>query len=117
MAEGEECRNDLGGSREEIFKLRYAFSKEEDWKTASERVARVVGAAEENAGQREEWIARFKEILENFYFIPGGRIIRNAGRKRGMLLNCFVQYLVFTDSSIIFASSYLLLANRKLPNL
>jgi len=88
MAECEECRTDLGGSRDEIFKLRYAFSPEEDWKTACDRVSRVIGSAE-NGGLREEWIPKFKEILENFYFIPGGRIIRNSGRQRGMLLNCF----------------------------
>lgn len=88
MAECEECEVGLGGTREEIFQLRYAFINNETWPAACERVAQAVSSAE--VKDREQWNVKFREILENFLFLPGGRILRNAGRQRPMMLNCFV---------------------------
>jgi ribonucleoside-diphosphate reductase alpha chain len=87
--ECEECEIGLGGTREEIFKLRYAINKDETWDEASVRVGNVVSMAEVDE-VRKEWASRFTEIIKNMYFIPGGRILRNAGRKKGMLINCYI---------------------------
>lgn len=85
----EECEIGLGGNREEIFKLRYAFDENESWKRLSERVSSVIGVAEREE-ERNKWTPRFMEIINNMYFIPAGRIMKNAGRKKGMLINCYV---------------------------
>ncbi len=62
------------GFSETIFKQRYAITPNETWKEACERVAKHIGAAEN--GNREKWIGRFSEMLEDNLFIPGGRICR-----------------------------------------
>jgi ribonucleoside-diphosphate reductase alpha chain len=85
----EECEAPLLGSREEIFNLRYAMTDSETWPEACDRTAKAVAAAE-NGGGSDEVAASFSEVMRNFYFIPGGRIVRNAGRKKGMMINCFV---------------------------
>jgi ribonucleoside-diphosphate reductase alpha chain len=89
MKNCEECDIGLGGTQEEIFKLRYAFDETETWKGLSERVGGVISLAEPEE-VRGEWAARFIETINNMYFIPAGRIIKNAGRKKGMLINCYV---------------------------
>ncbi len=53
------------------------------------RVARAVAAAEPQDGA--EWEARFGALLEDWRFLPGGRILADAGTGRTVtLLNCFV---------------------------
>jgi ribonucleoside-diphosphate reductase alpha chain len=53
------------------------------------RVATAVAAAE-TVG-RAEWAQRYRELLDGFRFIPGGRILAGAGTGRKVtLLNCFV---------------------------
>lgn len=53
------------------------------------RVAAAVAAAE---GRRAgDWATRFRELLADFRFLPGGRILAGAGTGRSAtLLNCFV---------------------------
>lgn len=79
----------LEGLSNEIFKLRYAANKNESWEQACERTAFAIGANEGN-GQKDHYITNYKRILYDRDFIPGGRILRNAGRVKGMLMNCFV---------------------------
>jgi ribonucleoside-diphosphate reductase alpha chain len=79
----------LEGYRNEIFKLRYAYTPDETWAQACERTANFVGVAENGSEDRERWVNSFAEIIRKFWFIPGGRIMRNAGRKHGMMINCF----------------------------
>lgn len=53
------------------------------------RVARAVAGAEP-AG-RDDWAARYRALLEDWRFLPGGRILAGAGSGRTVtLLNCFV---------------------------
>ncbi|HML13519.1 MAG TPA: adenosylcobalamin-dependent ribonucleoside-diphosphate reductase [Xanthobacteraceae bacterium] len=53
------------------------------------RVARALAAVESN--DAEDWERRFYAILENFRFLPGGRIQAGAGTGRSVtLFNCFV---------------------------
>lgn len=54
-----------------------------------ERVARAVAAAEPSGAA--EWSRRFAALLEDWRFLPGGRILAGAGTGRSVtLLNCFV---------------------------
>jgi ribonucleoside-diphosphate reductase alpha chain len=68
-------------------------SIEDTWR----RVARAVAAPEADA---VEWAERFHGILEGFRFLPGGRIIANAGTERTSttLFNCYVMGTI--DDSI-----------------
>ena len=71
-----------------IFKQRYALSHEETWDEACERVANHISSAEN--GNRDKWGQRFKTVMVNNRFVPGGRIWYGSGRMKGQLLNCFV---------------------------
>jgi ribonucleoside-diphosphate reductase alpha chain len=51
------------------------------------RIARAAASIEAEA---ESWEARFLEALEDFRFLPGGRIQAGAGRPGSVLFNCFV---------------------------
>ncbi len=54
-----------------------------------DRVALAVSGAE--AHHHNEWRERFRAILGDFRFLPGGRILASAGTsRRATLLNCFV---------------------------
>ena len=54
------------------------------------RVAEAVAQAE--APQvRDEWQMRFQEAIDDFRFLPAGRILSGAGTDRSVtLFNCFV---------------------------
>jgi ribonucleoside-diphosphate reductase alpha chain len=53
------------------------------------RVAATVAAAE--GSRAAQWATRFRELLADFRFLPGGRILAGAGTGRSVtLLNCFV---------------------------
>ncbi|PWB57646.1 MAG: ribonucleoside-diphosphate reductase, adenosylcobalamin-dependent [Nitrosomonadales bacterium] len=59
---------------------------EDSWR----RVARALAAAEKPECA-DEWAARFYGLLQDFKFLPGGRILAGAGtRHRVTLFNCFV---------------------------
>ncbi|MEM4311045.1 MAG: adenosylcobalamin-dependent ribonucleoside-diphosphate reductase [Nitrososphaerales archaeon] len=54
------------------------------------RVAREIASVEINDEKRREWEEKFYWLLEDFRFIPGGRILFGAGQKRrATLLNCY----------------------------
>lgn len=72
-----------------IFRERYARHEEETWEEAAQRIAEHVAAAEDN-GKVKKYTDRFKEQIVSGRFIPGGRILRGAGRPVAQLLNCFV---------------------------
>lgn len=77
------------GLAEIIFKDRYASHKEETFEEACDRIALCAARAEEN-GKFVVWKERFKDILVEGKFCPGGRIWYGAGRPKQQLLNCFV---------------------------
>jgi len=59
----------------------------EMWK----RLARELSSVEEAKEKQKEWQKRFYWLLEDFRFIPGGRIMFGAGQPRNAtLLNCYV---------------------------
>ncbi len=54
------------------------------------RVAREIASVETDSKKRREWEKKFSWLLEDFRFIPGGRIMFGAGQpRRATLLNCF----------------------------
>jgi ribonucleoside-diphosphate reductase alpha chain len=72
-------------------KYRYADHRTSERTIADtwRRVARALAAVEPHNAQ--DWEERFFSILEDFRFLPGGRIQAGAGTVRNMtLFNCFV---------------------------
>jgi ribonucleoside-diphosphate reductase alpha chain len=66
------------------------------------RIAAALAEAEAPA-ERARWTAEFRSALEDFKFIPAGRIVAGAGSARHVtLFNCFVMGTVPDDMSGIF---------------
>jgi ribonucleoside-diphosphate reductase alpha chain len=54
------------------------------------RVAREIASVEKDEATRKEWEEKFYWVLENYRFVPGGRILFGAGQPRkSTLLNCY----------------------------
>ena len=84
---------------EEIYNMTYRFGDETVDDTVS-RVAKYL-ASVEKISQRKHWETQFKNIMTNFNFVTGGRIMSNAGTglKNTTCLNCFTagaKVLTFT---------------------
>ncbi len=53
------------------------------------RVASELSSVEKDEGARREWASKYYWLLEDFRFVPGGRILFGAGQPRNAtLLNC-----------------------------
>ncbi|MEZ8217058.1 ribonucleoside-diphosphate reductase, adenosylcobalamin-dependent [Candidatus Fervidibacteria bacterium JGI MDM2 SSWTFF-3-K9] len=71
------------------------LTPEEMW----ERIAKVLSEMEETEEKRREWYEKFRWLLWNFRFIPGGRIMHAVGNPRKVTpFNCFV--LPIKDDSL-----------------
>lgn len=70
----------------EVAKSRY-FMNGEDWEQCTKRVASVVSTPDIVDKQKIQ--DSFQEMIYNMDFLPGGRILRNSGRPRGSLFNCY----------------------------
>ena len=54
------------------------------------RVARELALPEKNEEARKEWTAKFYWLLQEYRFVPGGRVLFGAGQSRkSTLLNCY----------------------------
>ncbi len=93
---------------EQIWQMKYRFtapdgtpidtSVEATW----DRIASALAAAEAPE-QQAKWTAEFKTALEDFRFLPAGRIVAGAGTERSVtLFNCFVMGTIPDDMSGIF---------------
>lgn len=68
-----------------------------------DRVANALAAVE--TFDRPRWTARFRETLDDFRFLPGGRIMAGAGTARRVtLFNCFVMGTLDDSLDGIFAA-------------
>jgi ribonucleoside-diphosphate reductase alpha chain len=80
---------------EEIWTAKYRFNAadgkgDSSFTETAQRVARAVAQAEPPE-LRPEWEHRFREAIEDFRFIPAGRVLAGAGTDRTVtLFNCFV---------------------------
>ena len=74
---------------ETVWRSRYRHADEPDVDATLDRVARALGEAE--TADRDAWTRRFRDAMEGFRFLPGGRILAGAGTgRRVTLMNCFV---------------------------
>ena len=93
---------------QQIWDMKYRFKsaddsvKERSIEDSWRRVARAMAAAEKEEN-REKWEDRFYALLEDYKFLPAGRILSGAGTKRQVtLFNCFVMGDIDDDMSSIF---------------
>ncbi|HEU4844164.1 MAG TPA: adenosylcobalamin-dependent ribonucleoside-diphosphate reductase [Burkholderiaceae bacterium] len=73
-----------------VWRTRYSGAPDGDADVQAtwSRVALALAAPE--AHGRDAWRARFEQVLAQFRFLPGGRILAGAGRTHGAtLFNCF----------------------------
>jgi ribonucleoside-diphosphate reductase alpha chain len=70
----------------EVAQSRY-FRDGEDWQSCVQRVVDVISSPD--ISNRQKITDEFNEMIYNMDFIPGGRILRNSGRPRGSLFNCY----------------------------
>jgi ribonucleoside-diphosphate reductase alpha chain len=71
------------------------LTPEEMW----ERIAKGLAEVEETEEKRREWYEKFRWLLSNFRFVPGGRIMHAVGNPRKVTpFNCFV--LPIKDDSL-----------------
>jgi ribonucleoside-diphosphate reductase alpha chain len=88
-----------------IWKSKYRYSNgtevhDEDIRETWRRVAVAVAAIEDDA---PAWEETFYEILKDYRFLPGGRILAGAGtRKSVTLFNCFVMGTLADSIESIF---------------
>lgn len=87
----------LTGLRQKVFFDRYALkdaegqrieqTPEEMWR----RVSRAIALSEQTPDTQQEWEEKFYQSLENFKFVPGGRILTGAGSGVDLTFyNCYV---------------------------
>ena len=84
-----------------IWETRYRAAGEAGIRDSWRRVAQAIAQAE--SGERDQWTARFTALLDDFRFLPGGRILAGAGSgHRVTLFNCFVMGTIEDDLEHIF---------------
>jgi ribonucleoside-diphosphate reductase alpha chain len=76
----------LSENAQAVAESRY-FLDGEDWEKCSLRVANTISTPEVN--NRDKIRDMFGEMIYNMDVLPGGRILRNCGRPRGSLFNCY----------------------------
>jgi len=64
--------------------------KKETWPQTVTRVSRYVASAELNEATELAFMAQVFEVIHDRLFLPGGRILANAGTGVKNLMNCFV---------------------------
>lgn len=90
----------LEGLQSAVHKLRYAASDKETWSQTVVRTANAISMAEKTPELRSKYGEMYYRSIVGFDFLPGGRILRNAGKVKGNLLNCFVLGVEDTIESI-----------------
>ena len=76
----------------EKYALRDAKGRQEEMRPEEmwRRVARELASPEKDEEKRMEWASKFFWLLQDWRFVPGGRILFGAGQSRkSTLLNCY----------------------------
>jgi ribonucleoside-diphosphate reductase alpha chain len=74
---------------QDIWAAKYRYGDERSISDTWARVARAVCAAD--GADSDKWARKYLDLLEDFRFLPGGRILAGAGTGREVtLFNCFV---------------------------
>ena len=81
--------DDLGKS---VLEMKYLAPGEKHPWHLWKRQAKALSSVEKTKKLQEKWEALFFDALENFKFVPGGRIMHGAGREdiTTTLNNCYV---------------------------
>ena len=79
-------KKELTANALEVASSRY-FMNGEDWEGCVNRVTGIVSMPD--TAQKQKIQEAFAEIIYQMDFLPGGRILRNCGRPRGSLFNCY----------------------------
>lgn len=75
----------------------YDSSIEDTWRRVATSLAKI------ESNNHDYWLQQFFGILEDFKFLPGGRILAGAGTKhRVTLFNCFVMGVISDSMESIF---------------
>lgn len=89
----------LEGTADKIFKLKYS-QPGESWEDACLRISEHIANAEKTYGATDEDVAllisKYYDLIYNLVFVPGGRVIANAGTGIKNLNNCY--FLPIEDS-------------------
>jgi ribonucleoside-diphosphate reductase alpha chain len=71
----------ISNNTQEILEARYFQGHEMSWEGIAERVGKAIGG--------NSYGDKYTDSISKRHFIPAGRILRNAGRRRGSLFNCY----------------------------
>jgi ribonucleoside-diphosphate reductase alpha chain len=86
-----------------VWKAKYRYAQENTIAQSWRRIAHALAMVETK--DHAAWEERFFGILQDFKFLPGGRIQAGAGTERNVtLFNCFVMGPIEDSISGIFAS-------------
>lgn len=84
-----------------IWETKYRWGHERDVGDTWQRVADAVASVEKT--DRAAQARRFRQLLDGFAFLPGGRILAGAGTDRHVtLFNCFVMGIIEDSLESIF---------------
>lgn len=106
-AQGSNMNDFAAPISEQIWDMKYRHKSHDGTiydKTVHDTWARIAGALAEAEGNPKEWYPVFYEALEDFKFLPAGRITAGAGTNRAgvTLFNCFVNGTIPDSLSGIF---------------
>ena len=84
----------------DVLKNKYLAPGEKHPYQMWERQAKALASVEKTKTDKDKWQSKFYSILEDFRFVPGGRIMHGAGREdiTTTLNNCYV--VAVKDDSI-----------------
>lgn len=90
--EGGRCRVALAdGTRADLDPVALTPLLETSPTQMWDRVARAIASVEPTEEKRAHWAGRFREALDGFRFVPGGRILAGAGSGKDVTFyNCYV---------------------------
>lgn len=91
----------------QIWEQKYRYNSSDEGtgdKDINDTFARVAKAAAQPEKNKSLWTKKFLEILEDCKFLPGGRIISNAGTERSAvtMFNCYVMNTIEDSIEGIF---------------
>jgi len=91
-----DCRDYYGDNdlAADVLRAKYLAPNEQGPLHMWHRIAKALASVEKSEQDREYWYHQFFELLFDFRFVPGGRVMHGAGRedarRRPTLANCYV---------------------------
>lgn len=85
-----------------ILEQRYIRENDQNWEGIVTRVSKHVASCEK---ETSKWEEEFRNIIEPMYFVPGGRILSNAGFNN-QLMNCAVTSVENSLEEIFIGTLY-----------